>query len=59
MTYQQLLEILSNLPTHVLEQTVTTYLDQTDEYVAVNSTSFTEENNDVLDEGHLIMHADI
>jgi len=31
------------------------YLGQTDEYIAVTELSFTHDDNDVLDEGHLIL----
>lgn len=58
MTYKQLLEILQACPAEVLEQTATIYLGQTDEYVAATELSFTKEDNDVLDEGHLILEAD-
>jgi len=55
MTYKQLLEILQACPAEVLEQTATVYLGQTDEYIAATELSFTHEDNDVLDEGHLIL----
>ena len=55
MTYKQLLEALQACPAEVLEQTATIYLGQTDEYIAATELSFTEEENDVLDEGHLIL----
>lgn len=55
MTYKQLLESLSTLPEEVLQQTATVYLGQTDEYIQVFGVSFTEEENDVLDENHLVL----
>lgn len=55
MTYRQLLELLSLLPEEVLQQTATAYLGQTDEYIQVSDISFTEEDNDVLDENHLVL----
>jgi hypothetical protein len=55
MTYKQLLEVLENSPEEILNQTVTVYLSQTDEYIAASELSFTNEN-DVLDEDHLILN---
>lgn len=55
MTYKQLLEILQNYSEEVLEQTATVHLAQTDEYLAIVSHNNTDEDNDVLDEGHLIL----
>jgi len=55
MTYKQLLDILKAVPAEVLEQTATVYLGQTDEYIAATELSFSKEDNDVLDEGHLII----
>ena len=47
--------MLQACPNEVLEQTATVYLGQTDEYIAATGLSFTNEDNDVLDEGHLIL----
>ena len=58
MTYKQLLDILKCVPSDVLEQTVTVHLIQTDEYIAATELSFSKEDNDVLDEGHLFVQVD-
>lgn len=57
MTYKQLLAILQSQSEDMLEQTATIYLDQTDEYIAVSHVSFSDETNDVLDEGHMVIEA--
>ena len=58
MTYRQLRDKLSSLSDDILEQTATVYLTATDEYLAISSHNITEEDNDVLDEGHLILEID-
>ena len=55
-TYRQLLKALQNLPDYCLDDTVTVYIKQEDEYIGVSGTSIAkEEENDVLDDGHLFL----
>lgn len=54
MNYQQLLNQLQLLTPEQLQQTVTVYLQNEDEYFAIDSTDTTLED-DVLDEGSFIL----
>ncbi len=56
MTYNQLLEILLATPEEIREQTATVYLGQTDEYISLDSITFTGDETNVLDEGHLVLN---
>jgi hypothetical protein len=56
MTYKELIEELQKLPADRLNDTVTVYDSDRDEYVGVNHTSIAlAEHNDVLDPGHLYL----
>ena len=56
MTYKELLETLQNLPADRLNDTVTVYEPYEQEYIAVVHTATAqEEDNDVLDPGHLFL----
>lgn len=56
MTYRQLLEVLQNIPDERLDDTVTVHEPYEDEFIAVVHTeTSSEEDNDVLDDGHLYL----
>lgn len=56
MTYAELLNILYSMPKDRLEDTITIYDQNADEYFAVNGSEFADEKtNDVLDNGHLFL----
>ena len=56
MTYKELLETLQQLDPARLEDTVTVFDPYQDEYIAVvHAHESEEEDNDVLDPGHLYL----
>ena len=56
MTYAELLNILYSMPKDRLEDTITIYVEQDDEFFAVTGSEFSDEKtNDVLDNGHLFL----
>jgi len=56
MTYAELLNILYAMPKDRLEDTITIYVEQDDEFFAVTGSEFSDEKtNDVLDNGHLFL----
>jgi hypothetical protein len=52
MTYKQLIEELMKLPSDRLNDTVTVYDPDQDDFCGVNHMSLADRHNDVLDEGH-------
>jgi hypothetical protein len=52
MTYGDLLIHLQSLDPHELEMTATVYLADVDEFIPLSTFLFSDEENDVLDEGH-------
>jgi hypothetical protein len=59
MTYAELLNILYSMPKDRLEDTITIYDAENDEYYPITRTEFSdEETNDVLDKGHLFLVRD-
>jgi vacuolar-type H+-ATPase subunit E/Vma4 len=56
MTYRQLLKVIQNIPDNYLDDDVTIYIKQEDEYFAASGTEIADEaTNDVLDPGHLFI----
>ena len=56
MTYSELLNILYAMPKDRLEDTITIYDQNADEYFAVTGSEVADEKtNDVLDNGHLFL----
>ena len=56
MTYRQLIEALGTIPTDRLDDTVTVYDPDRDDFCGVNHTSTAlAEHNDVLDPGHFYL----
>ena len=56
MTYSQLLNILSTIPKDRLEDTITIYDKENEEYYPIYSSEFSNEKDcDVRDHGHLIL----
>jgi hypothetical protein len=56
MTYAQLLNALYEMPKDRLEDTVTVYDPDRDDFCSVNHTeTATEKDNDVLDPGHFFL----
>lgn len=58
MTYNHLRKFLNALPYETLNQDVTVYLPEKDEYVAIGKKAISTQDNDVLDEGHLYLIAE-
>lgn len=59
MTYAELLNILYSMPKDRLEDTITIYDSEDEEYYPVTRHEFSEEaTNDVLDSGHLFLIRD-
>ena len=54
MKYRELLEILSKLPKDRLEDDVTVYLAEDDEFLPIGYACISDDNS-VLDEGHLYL----
>ena len=52
-TYRELLNILKEVPEEMLDQTVTVYDNETDEYVAAGSIGWTGPGCQVLDNQHM------
>jgi len=52
MTYAQLIEELGKIPFDRLNDTVTVYDPDRDDFCGVNHMSVADKHNDVLDEGH-------
>jgi len=56
MTYHQLIEELKKIPADRLNDTVTVYDPDQDDFCGVNHTEIAEEkDNDVLDPGHFFL----
>ena len=55
LTYRQLLNSLNSLPLNNLDDTVSVFNHNTDEYMHIVATEITNEDCDVLDEGHLVL----
>ena len=56
MTYAQLIEALGTIPFERLNDTVTVYDPDQDDFCGVNHTEIAEEkDNDVLDPGHFFL----
>ena len=56
LTYRQLLEALDKLPKDRLDDTVTIVVSEDEEYFGAKELAFvSEEENNVLDDGHLII----
>ena len=56
MTYAQLIEALGTIPFERLNDTVTVYNPDTDDFCGVNNTEVAnEKDNDVLDPGHFYL----
>jgi hypothetical protein len=56
MTYKELIEELQKLPADRLNDTVTVYDPDRDDFCGINHTSIAlAEHNDVLDPGHLYL----
>jgi len=52
MTYGDLLFHLQSLDPHELEMNATVYIADMDEFIPLSTFLFSDEENDVLDEGH-------
>lgn len=57
MTYKELLEMLNELSSEQLNQTVTVHHHFSDEYYPINHFAITFDN-DVLDDNHLVLTAE-
>jgi len=56
MTYKQLIKSLMEIPAERLDDTITVYDPDRDDYCAVNHVAVAvEAENDVLDEGHTFL----
>lgn len=55
MTYAELLVRLSSLDIEQLKQTVTVHVNEVDEYYGVDILTTSDDSNDVLDPGHLVL----
>ena len=55
MTYRQLLEVLQAMPQDRLEDDVSVYVCDSDEYYPVEQVSITDDFSDVLDPGHIYL----
>lgn len=55
MTYAELLALLNTLSPEQLNQSVTVYDSGTDEYTGAIKAFITDEDVDVVDEGHLVI----
>jgi hypothetical protein len=54
ITYRELIKFLGNIPAKRLDDNVTVYDNENDEYYPVENTFITKEN-DVLDKGHFVL----
>ena len=52
MTYQELKDLLSEFSDEQLRMTVTVYVNDADEYFAIESPAISGDDNDVLDADH-------
>ncbi|MEN6620817.1 MAG: hypothetical protein ABFD50_04655 [Smithella sp.] len=57
MTYQELLQKLQSATQEQLRQDATIYVSSKDEFFPISSFEVVDPENDVLDEGHLILIA--
>ena len=55
MTYSDLKQILDEMTEVELAQTVTCYLNQEDEFIAVSSVLVSDDREDRLDPGHIYL----
>ena len=55
LTWQALQNMIQRLNSERRQDNVTVYLKSQDEYFAVDSVCLTGKDNDVLDEGHLVL----
>jgi len=55
LTWQALQNMIQRLNSERRQDNVTVFLKSQDEYFAVDSVCFTSKDNDILDEGHLIL----
>lgn len=59
MTYRELIVKLMKMPAEALDQTITVYNEQDEEFYGCTGHDVSNENDNVLDPGHLFLMVNI